>query len=196
MRIEYNSPVILNLTFASTLVLLLDQVLIPGLIENFFIARGNPVWSSPMDWLRFFTSIMGHSGWPHLVGNFSLILLVGPMLEERYGSRDLALMIALNALATGIFNAILFQSGLYGASGVVFMLILLASFSNARSGTVPLTFLILGTMYIGEEILESFKADQISQFAHIFGGIVGSFFGFIMAGKQRSSPGGMQQHQD
>ena len=40
------------------------------------------------------------------MNNFLYILLIGPMIEEKYGSRNLIIMIALEALITGIINNI------------------------------------------------------------------------------------------
>jgi hypothetical protein len=40
----------------------------------------------------------------YFIGNFSIILLVGPMLEESYGSRYLVIMMVITAFATGVLN--------------------------------------------------------------------------------------------
>jgi hypothetical protein len=41
------------------------------------------------------------------------------------------------------------------------------------------TFILVALLFIGKEIIQSLNTDQISQFAHIIGGVCGSFFGFI-----------------
>jgi membrane associated rhomboid family serine protease len=101
------------------------------------------------------------------------------MLEENYGSITLLVMILITALATGILNVLLFNSYLMGASGVVFMMILLSSFTNFSQGEIPLTFILVLILYMGVQIFLSFEQDNISQFAHIIGGLCGSFFGFL-----------------
>ena len=131
------------------------------------------------DIMTLFTHICGHANWAHLISNFTLILVVGPMLEVNYGSKQLLLMIVITALVTGILNAVLFRSALMGASGVVFMMILLSSFTNFSRGEIPLTFILVLILYMGVQIIESFYTDNISQFAHIAGGLCGSFFGFF-----------------
>ncbi|MDR0759110.1 MAG: rhomboid family intramembrane serine protease, partial [Treponema sp.] len=130
-------------------------------------------------WVTLFTHVIGHADWNHLVSNFSLILLIGPILEARYGSLSLFLMIALTALVTGLLNTLLFSSYLMGASGVVFMMILLASFTNFGEGEIPLTFILILILYLGREVFNSFRQDNISEFAHIVGGLCGSLFGFF-----------------
>ena len=74
-----------------------------------------------------------------------------------------------------------------GASGIVFMFILLVSFTNSKSGEVPITFILIAILFIGKEVMQSLQNDQISQFAHIIGGVLGSFFGFA------SRPPGMKK---
>jgi membrane associated rhomboid family serine protease len=181
MRIKYNAPTVLTFALASALVLLLSKTLLPGLVENWFTApgRGGFSPSRARHWLGIFTHVMGHANWAHLIGNFSVILLVGPMLEESYGSLSLLLMMAITALVTGVLNVLLFRSTLMGASGVVFMMILLASFTNFSHGEIPLTFILVLILYLGGQLFESFRTDNISQFAHIVGGFCGSLFGFF-----------------
>ncbi|MDR2731417.1 MAG: rhomboid family intramembrane serine protease, partial [Treponema sp.] len=85
----------------------------------------------------------------------------------------------ITALVTGVLNVIFFQSALLGASGIVFMMILLSSFTNFNHGEIPLTFILVLILYMGVQFLNSFNNDDISHFAHIIGGLCGSFFGFF-----------------
>jgi membrane associated rhomboid family serine protease len=131
--------------------------------------------------------VIGHSGWSHLVSNFSSILLIGPILEENYGSAALFVMIVITALITGVLNILFFATGLRGASGIVFMMILLASFTNFNKGEIPLTFILVLVIYLGREVFESFSSNNISEFAHIVGGFCGSLFGFFKPSKRNAN---------
>jgi membrane associated rhomboid family serine protease len=181
VRIKYNAPTALTFTFASAAVLILTQTLLPSLTDLWFTVPGRGGFSprSLRSWIVLFTHVMGHSGWTHLLSNFALILLLGPILEENYGSLSLFFMMALTALVTGALNAIFFSTALRGASGVVFMMILLASFTNFKQGEIPLTFILVLVLYLGREIFNSFSTNNISEFAHIVGGFCGSLFGFF-----------------
>jgi len=180
MRIKYNAPVVLTFTLLCAIIMFLSQTLIPGLNEKLFMVAGRGVFKfSFINILTLFTHICGHANWAHLISNFTLILVVGPMLEENYGSKELIFMIVVTALVTGLLNAFLFRSSLMGASGVVFMMILLSSFTNFSHGEIPLTFILVLLLYMGVQIIESLNNDNISQFAHIVGGLCGSFFGFF-----------------
>jgi len=80
-------------------------------------------------------------------------------------------------------NALLFSNGLIGASGIVFMFIMLSSFSGMKNGRLPLTFLLVVLLYITKEMVGAFQNDGISHFAHIIGGTCGSGFGHFLTKK-------------
>ena len=187
MRIKYNAPTVLTFTLLCASVLILSQTFLPNLSRYWFMVPGKGDFhaGSFRNWVTLFTHIIGHKDWPHLIGNFTLILLIGPMLEENYGSSELLVMIVITALVTGLLNVFFFRSYLLGASGVVFMMILLSSFTNFSRGEVPLTFILVLILYMGVQLLNIFKNDNISQFAHIIGGLCGSFFGFLRPEKKR-----------
>ena len=136
--------------------------------------------TNPLTYLRFFTHVFGHAGWSHFIGNASYLLLLGPMLEEKYGSKEMLEVIGVTALATGIVNYIFFWNvALCGASGVVFAFIVLASFTGFRAGEIPLSFILVAIIFIGQQVYEGIAVqDNISNMAHIVGGIVGAVVGY------------------
>lgn len=83
---------------------------------------------NPLTYIRMFTHILGHENWKHFSSNFLYILLIGPILEEKYGTINLLLMIVITAGITGLINSILSKKRILGASGIVFMFIVLSSF--------------------------------------------------------------------
>jgi uncharacterized membrane protein YdcZ (DUF606 family) len=83
---------------------------------------------------------------------------------------------------TGVLNSLLFSTGLLGASGLAFMMILLASFTNHKEGELPLTFVLVVILFLSKEVVQAFARDDVSQFAHIIGGVCGSLFGFRKGG--------------
>ena len=177
IRITYNAPVVLTFTLAAVVVFCVTRLATP--LQSWFEAWPN------LDGIRgyvgLFSHILGHASWEHLLGNFMLILLLGPILEERHGSGPLLLMILLTALITGVANIVLSNAGLMGASGIVFMMILLASMANVKGGEIPLTFIAVAIIYLGGEVIHSFRNDNISQLAHLVGGAAGAAFGFMTA---------------
>lgn len=188
MKIRYNAPVSLTFSLLSFAALILAFITANASNDLVFSLPGTMVWANPLAWLRLFTHPLGHAGWEHLFGNISFILLLGPILEEKYSSPSVLLMIIITTLVTSVLNILLFNTGLLGASGIVFMFILLASFTNMKSGEIPLTFIAIVTLYLVREVISAFQQDSISQFAHIIGGSCGSIFGFILNSGKGSQP--------
>ena len=129
-----------------------------------------------------FTHVLVHSGWSHYIGNMMYMLLLGPMLEEKYGSRAIVEVILVTGLVTGLVTWFLFPNiALCGASGVVFAFIMMTSFTSFKEGEVPLTVILVAIIFIGQQIYEGiFVQDDISNMAHILGGIVGAIAGYVL----------------
>lgn len=129
-------------------------------------------------YMSLITYVFGHSSIEHLLGNMSLLLILGPIIELKYGTKRFILMSAITALTTGILHTLLWDNGLLGFSGLVFMYIVLSTLLNIRNREIPFTFILVVVLYFGMEILSSLKDTQISHFAHLFGGAMGAFWGF------------------
>ena len=195
LRITYNAPVVLTFTIAAVVVFLINSAIpetrvwfqaYPTLHGGTYALQSGTVnVPTAATYVGLVGHILGHASWEHLLGNFMLILLIGPILEERHGSFRLLVMILVTALVTGFVNLAI-SSGVMGASGVVFMMILLASMANVRGGEIPLTFIAVAVIYLGGEIVKSFHPDQVSHLTHLIGGAVGAAFGFLAAGNRRS----------
>lgn len=176
MRITFNSPFTLTFTLLAVLVFVFFQR--NGLPPSVCILEGT---FQPFNWewyISLFAYTLGHANLEHLLGNFSILLLLGPILEERYGTKKLFLMVSLTGLITAIIHIFFWDFKLIGASGIVFMFIVLSALLNIKGKEIPVTFILIVLLFLGQEIFSSFKADNISQFAHITGGIMGMFFGY------------------
>ena len=180
-RISINSPVILGFTAVCFIALVLS--FITGGASNdlvFSVYRSSLL--SPLTYVRFIGHVFGHGGWEHFIGNIMLILIIGPLLEEKYGGSEIVVVILSTAVVTGVINFIFFPGvQLLGASGVVFAFILLSSFTGLQNGKIPLTFILVAVFYIGQEVISGiFIQDNVANLTHIIGGVVGSGFGFTM----------------
>jgi rhomboid protease GluP len=188
LRITYNAPVVLTFALLAVIV----QLLPDSVKEEWFVAQPN-LEHSVHGYLRLVSYVLGHANWQHLLGNFMLILLIGPILEERHGSLRLLGMIIVTALVTGVVYMVFSSGALLGASGVAFMMILLASMANVRGGEIPLTFIAVAVIYLGGEIVKEFtKHDNVSHMAHLIGGAVGAVFGFLGAPRKAKATGGVK----
>lgn len=179
LKILINAPVTLGFTFACFLATLLGVFTLGKSTTLFFMTYHSSL-ADPLTYMRFFTHVLGHSGWSHFIGNASYLLLLGPMLEEKHGSKELIEIIAITAVVTALINYFLFPSvALCGASGVVFAFILLASFTGFREGEIPMTSILVAIIFIGQQVYEGVVlTDNISNMAHIVGGLVGTVIGY------------------
>lgn len=183
-KLQYNAPVILTFVLLSAAALLLDM-LTGGITNQTLFSVYRASWLDPLTYVRLFLHVLGHSSFQHFSGNMLMILILGPMVEERYGSRDTLILIAVTALTTGLIHCI-FSPGfaLLGASGVVFMLIFLASLAGMRQNRIPLTLILVALVYFGQEIYSGlFTPSNISHLTHIIGGCCGVILGFFLRRK-------------
>ena len=189
LRISFNAPVTLSFALISLAVLILKMILGQSIVELFGVYFTH--WTDPFLYLRLLTHIFTHADIAHFTGNFMLILITGPLIEEKYGKRQLGTMILITALIIGLINVLFFRGVvLYGASGIAFMLILLSSFVNIRQREIPLTVILVAVLYIGNEIITGItEQDQVSQLAHIIGGVCGAVFGILLYRKNPERSG-------
>lgn len=190
ISITYNAPTVLSFVLICVAVLILGNFT-GGQTTRLLFMTYHSSLMDPLTYVRFVTHVFGHGDWNHLLGNATYLLLLGPMLEEKYGSRTLWIVVGITALATGLVNYIFFPNvALCGASGVVFAFILMASFTGFRNNEIPLTFILVAIIFIGQQVIDGlFVTDNISNMAHIVGGAVGSVLGYVWNRK----PGGSRR---
>ena len=180
-KLQYNSPVILTYVLLCCGVLVLDG-LTGGKSTSLCFCVYRSSLSDPLTYVRLFGHVLGHADLNHFLGNMLLLLVVGPPLEEKYGSRPLLCGILLTAAVSGVLQCLFFPgTALLGASGIVFMMIMLASLAGMKSGRIPVTMLLVAVLYLGQEVYSIlFVQDNVANFMHLVGGASGTAFGFAM----------------
>ena len=180
-KIQYNSPVVLTFSLLSLLALGLNQITGGQSNHALFSVYRAPL-ADPLTYLRLFLHVLGHSGIAHYMGNILMLLVAGPPLEEKYGSLDLLLSILITAAVSGLVQMLFFPgSALLGASGIVFMMIVMSSLAGMEDGKIPLTLILVVLLYLGRELLDMvFQKDNISQLSHIIGGLCGAGLGLVL----------------
>ena len=177
----FNAPA--TLCFALCSLAALGLSTLTGGVSNrlvFSVYRSS--FLSPMTYVRLLCHVLGHTSFSHYVSNIAFLLALGPIVEERYGSLRLLIMFAITAVVSGLFHMCFGGNAmLMGASGIVYMLIFLASTAGARPGEIPLTLVGVAVLYLTQEIFKGlFSADNISQLAHIVGGVCGAVMGLFL----------------
>lgn len=185
-KITINAPVVLWFTLICVVVQV-ASTLTGGITTAALFSFHTGTLAHPLEWFKLVTFAFGHSGWDHLIGNMSYILLLGPLLEEKYGSPRMAAIILASAIACSVTSILVFHTGGVGASGVVFTFILLSSVTNLREGEIPLTFVLVAALYFGQQVYGAlFVHGNVSYHGHIVGGLVGAAVGFLLPQKAGS----------
>ena len=152
MNLYYNSPVVLTFFFIC-LGILIFNTLSKGVLNTVLFSTYRASILSPLMYVRLVGHIFGHQGWSHFMSNFLTILLIGPMIEEKYGSLNL-----------------------------LYMMIVLSSFVNVEAGKIPVTLILIFIFYlINEVILSFFRIDNVSHMGHLIGAVCGIVFGIYLS---------------
>ena len=177
----YNYLVILSFFFISLMVLIFNKIT-KGKANKMLFSSGRGNIINPFTYIRMFTHVLGHSNFNHFRNNFLYILLIGPMIEEKYGSYNLIIMILITSFVTALVNIICSKKTIIlGSSGITYMMILLSSLVNIESGKVPITLILIFLFYIVGEIRDGInKRDKVSHMSHIVGSICGFIYGFYV----------------
>lgn len=179
VKISFNAPVTLGIVLICFVVTIIG-ITTHGRSTQFLFMTYHSSLANPLTYLRFFTHIFGHDGINHFIGNATYLLLLGPLLEEKYGSMNLIKVVCVTAFITGIINYVVSpNAALCGASGIVFAFIVLSSFTGFKEGEIPLTFILVVILFVGQQIYEGVAIrDNVSQLTHVIGGAIGAFIGY------------------
>ena len=188
IKIIYDAPFSITLSIILLVVMILIKQM-PKEFGAFFTAPGCQGSAAAFNWknlshyARLFFHIFGHKSWSSLTLNISFILLLGPSLEEKFGSKLLAVMTLTAAFISGVINASFIPSVLYGAGSVVFMMILLTAYTAINKDKLSFAFIMLFAVFLMNGFLTSGETAEsaVSVIAHIAGGLSGSIFGFVAA---------------
>lgn len=184
-KFEYNSPVILTFAILAILIHFVDLLLPIRLTADFFTYYGS---ISVIGFVRLLLWPLGHFNLEHLTGNLTFILLIGPMIEKKYSSKTLLILMIVSAVVIGGVQGLIFRTGILGASGIVFMLIVLTSFTNDTKDKIPLTFVAIAIIFLGREIYTGvFVQNNISELSHLMGAFIGIIYDRVFHKPVRSS---------
>ena len=181
IQFDYNAPVIITYLLLSLAVCGLNRIT-DGESNRLLFSSYNSSLLDPFTYVRLVTHCIGHQDWSHFVGNFLYILLIGPMIEEKYGSLNLLIMLILTSIVIGVFNSVIDNYIICGASGNVYMLTVLSSFSNISEGKIPLTLVLILLFYVTTELKDEIlkKDKKVYHFGHLMGAVCGVIFGFVL----------------
>ncbi len=185
-KLQYNSPVVLTFALLSLGALSLSK-LTNGASDRLLFSVYRAPLSDFLTYPRMVLHVLGHANYGHYMSNMLLMLVIGPALEEKYKSKTLFWTVFVTALITGLAHFLLFpKTALMGASGIVFMMIIMASLSGMKNGRIPITLLFVVVFYLGAELAAGLSAaDDVAQFTHLIGGACGGIIGSRLAARSK-----------
>lgn len=178
IKIQYDAPVALSFALLCLIAFIVNNFTAGWANTEIFSVYRSSL-AEPLTYVRLFTHVLGHSDFNHFFSNMSLFLVLSAIVENRYGSVKLLISIIITAFVSGFIHFVFFPAtALLGASGIVFMMIFLASMANSKNGVIPVSLILVAAIYLGKEIWALvFTNDNISQLTHIIGGVCGIIFG-------------------
>lgn len=181
-KLSVEAPVLVCYVTSCCFLHLLNVTILPG-VSRWLGVRQATNFLNPLHYVFMVSHIFGHQNLYHLRSNMTNLLLVGPSTEHTFGSKNLILIMFVVAVCSGIGHMVFGppHTTQIGASGVVFALILLNSLVSAKSGQIPVSFVLTTTLFVGDEIWQSlFVSDTIAHSAHLIGALVGTVAGYMI----------------
>lgn len=131
------------------------------------------------------TLTKAHASLAHLTGNISLILLLAPLIEGRLGPHRFVALLLFTTFVGGVANALFSSNAIVGASGIVFMLIILTPLAHigndaGQGNQLPVSCVMLFLLHTGKELSLIFADDGVSHLGHIVGGTFGALVGLAL----------------
>ncbi len=200
LKFSYDAPVTLSFVIVCVFFFLLNTFVIKNGALGKILASPTTqagalpfIVKQPLSYLRLLLYIFGSGEEVIYLTNLMIILMMGPAMEERYGSVIIGIMIFVSALFAGVLNACFCADSLVGAVPVVCMMIFLNAFMSFSKKTVPITFLAVIVFFGFFSINSGMSAIRL--IICIAGGLCGSLFAFLTSPKvkaaKKESSGGL-----
>lgn len=194
LKFSYDAPVTITMALLLLVLFMIDSLIIKSpVIAKFLMAPTTAsgtvpfAFSSPKALLGVLLHIFSYTDLSQLLCDVVFLLLLGPFMEERYGSVIIGIMIFVASLFSGVLNACFCKAPVSGAACVVFMLILLdflMSLSKKKIAAASLFALIIFVVRLATAKSENGFVDVVIVMA---GGLCGSLFAFIASPKARQT---------
>ncbi len=197
IKVAYDAPVTLTFVIISAVLFLINIILAKSGkslgLEKLLASPTSQtgalpfIPTAPLSYLRLLLYIFGSEsagGAAVLFTNLILIMLLGPAMEERYGSVIIGIMIFVSALFSGVLNACFCEASLVGAVPLVSMMIFLNAFMSFSKKKFPLSFAAVMVFFVVLQVAGG--AGVLRIIICIAGGLCGSLFAFLTSPKMKA----------
>ncbi len=193
----FDSPVVLSFVLISLVIFIADCAS-SSFVSSFLACRASKGevpfnFSSFIDYIRLILYVFGYHSSSDFFITMMVLLLLGPLIEERYGSSIFSLMIFVTSLSGGVLTATLSSENLLGSKGIAFMLIILSFLSEFSKGYIPASCLLSFILFFMDGFIglksdmhfSDFTQYSVKVLVLLASGISGSLFGFLASPKKR-----------
>ncbi|MBR5401865.1 MAG: rhomboid family intramembrane serine protease [Treponema sp.] len=194
LKFVYDAPVTLSFALVILLLFVLDKYVFKGSLSGQWLlsptAEGGVLPFAFSDFhsiARLFLHVFGYTDAPFLICNMIFVLLLGPAMEERYGSVIIGIMIFVAALFSGVLNACFCKVPACGAEPVVFMLVLLCTMMHLSRSKVSASSLAVIALFVCMQVMRKNLNGIIGVVIITAGGLCGSLFAFLTSPKARKA---------
>lgn len=167
-KFSYDAPVTLSFVLLSIVLFLINHLALNNNLDFYALSsttkNGGLVpfdLKSAFSYLKTVFYIFGSENWTIMFANLLFILLLGPKIEEYYGSIIIGLMMLVSGLFTGVLNACFCTLPLWGPVSIVFMLIFLNAFISFSKKQIPFSFFAAFILYIFYQIFTMLQTGSV-----------------------------------
>lgn len=193
ISVDLDAPVTVLFVIVSLVLFFLDSFVFKGKMTAAFMsspaADGNLAFAADKaaSYFRLICYAFGAVSWEVLITNLLFVLLLGPSMEERYGSIIIGLMMAVSTLFSGVLTACFCKVSMVGCTPIVFMMIFLNSIMSFSKKKIPLSFCLIFILFIVREVFVKNPNGVVGLIIGIAGGLCGSLFAFLASPKARAT---------
>lgn len=192
--IDFDAPVTTVFSLISILLFLLDYFVFKGSMTQTFLASPTTAngsapfsFSKAESYFRMIFYAFGAISWEVLITNLLFVLLLGPAMEEKYGSVVIGIMMFVSSLFSGVLASCFCKTSLQGCASIIFMMIFLNSFISFSKKKLPFSFVIIFILFIVREIIVKNTNGFLGMIVVIAGGLCGSLFAFLASPKAKAA---------
>lgn len=170
---------------AANIIIFILQLVFPGMTEAFALVSAK-AFAEP--W-RLFTSMFLHAGLDHLFFNMYGLMLFGPLLESRIGSKRFLALYLISGVLVSIVSSFFYNAAV-GASGAIMavigaLIIFMPRLQLLLFFAIPMPLWIAGILWVVIDTLGILVPSGVANIGHLTGMACGLLYGVFLKGKKK-----------
>ena len=183
MRVKQQSavPPLLGIN----VVVFIIQMIFPAFTEAFVLRQGD-LFTAPWTLL---TSMFMHGSFPHILFNMFVLMMFGPIIEQRIGMKRFLGIYLVSGIAAGVAASFFYTAAL-GASGAIMgilgvTIILIPDLQVLFFFFIPMSLRTAGIIIAAIDIFGIFVPTGVANIAHLGGLATGLAYGYYLLKAKR-----------